>query len=249
MVKWISLLTSDQSLGVRIPLSAPKTMTVRNIFDDQGFLKAYDEIMLASKHYQRILDLHSSILGECKEVIDIGCGSGNLTVQLLNEGHQVTATDSSEASVTFLRQKVASHSLPEPKYVVADATDLATIDDESFDGVSSMIMAHLLDDYTKHIAEAARVLKAGGTFVITARTFPGQQGVILDIVRESIGDQHAAAMKIVEPRLLETADGRSASKITVEGLKNTLIEHDFGTIALHENLTRGAMVTASAIKQ
>jgi len=56
------------------------------IFEQRKLLKAYDHILPLAAYYQRIIAIHLQALEKCEKVIDLGCGSGNLTLEYLKQG-------------------------------------------------------------------------------------------------------------------------------------------------------------------
>ncbi|HEY9585347.1 MAG TPA: class I SAM-dependent methyltransferase [Candidatus Paceibacterota bacterium] len=99
------------------------------------------------------------------DVLDIGCGNGRL-FPLINERHaQYTGIDYSGG---LIREAQRLH--PLGKFVVGDATALPFPDD-TFDVAYSFATVHHIPGNelrTKFFREAARVLRPGGIFVLTA---------------------------------------------------------------------------------
>jgi len=98
------------------------------------------------------------------DVLEIGSGSGSVAQQLLSVNPELawTAIDldphMTAAAVTRLRE------YPNASARTADATALPFLD-ASFDSVVSCLMLHHIIDWEAAIAEVARVLRPGGTFV------------------------------------------------------------------------------------
>jgi SAM-dependent methyltransferase len=67
---------------------------------------------------------------EGKGLLDIGCGTGELTIRLLKEGFNVTGVDLSEDMLLMARQKAESAQLTLPLYCqdMSELTDLGTFD-------------------------------------------------------------------------------------------------------------------------
>ncbi|HEY0227752.1 MAG TPA: class I SAM-dependent methyltransferase [Mycobacterium sp.] len=98
------------------------------------------------------------------DVLEIGSGSGSVAREVLSGNHEFdwTAIDidphMTQATATRLRE------FPNASARTADATDLP-FPDGSFDSVVSCLMLHHIIDWERAIAEVARVLRPGGTFV------------------------------------------------------------------------------------
>ncbi len=123
--------------------------------------KFYDkkEKYLDSFEKDRLIPL----IGEVKDkkVLDVGAGTGRLSLRLSKEGAQVTALDTSPEMLLILNQKNKNI-----ETVVGDAESLPFAD-SSFDVVvASFLIVHLknLDSFFN---EVYRVLKDGGIFLLT----------------------------------------------------------------------------------
>jgi SAM-dependent methyltransferase len=88
--------------------------------------------------------------------LEIGCGEGRVTRDLLARGHQVVATDSSEP---LLRYAVASDS--RGSHAVADGAALP-FGDACFDVVVAYNVLQVVGDMELTVHEAGRVLGRGG---------------------------------------------------------------------------------------
>lgn len=91
------------------------------------------------------------------KVLDIGAGSGALTLIAARDGAQVLSTDFSPGMVA----SVEAHHLPNVEAKVMDGQAL-DLPDGSFDAAFSMFGIMLFPDWQKGIAEMARVLRSGG---------------------------------------------------------------------------------------
>lgn len=123
----------------------------------QGFFEYFDK----QYRFDYVLEMISSL--KCGRVLDIGCGAGQLLPHLVKTGHQVDAIDISEKMVE-LSQRLC------PKAVVK-VGDCEKLDyyDRSFDLVVAMGVLEYLPDEYQMMSEVARVLKPGGTFILTIR--------------------------------------------------------------------------------
>lgn len=116
-----------------------------------------------------------------QRVIDIGCGAGRHSFELYRRGADVVAVDQDapelknvEALFAAMAEEGEAPSGASATTVVADALELPFPDD-SFDFViASEILEHIPED-TRAMRELTRILKPGGTAVVTVpRWFPEQ---------------------------------------------------------------------------
>ncbi|AKU98567.1 gamma-tocopherol methyltransferase [Labilithrix luteola] len=93
-------------------------------------------------------------------ILDVGCGAGFLSNALAKKGFDVTGVDVSPQSLHVAAEHDLTASV---RYRVADACALPYTD-RSFDVVCAMDFLEHVEDPSKVIAEAARVLAPGGLF-------------------------------------------------------------------------------------
>jgi ubiquinone/menaquinone biosynthesis C-methylase UbiE len=109
---------------------------------------------------------HLGELKDFKNILDTGCGSGNLTLGLLEEEHIVTAIDSNEFALKILKKKCSKFK-DRLKVIKMDAQEIS-LEDKSFDGASSMIVIPFVRNNKKYFSGVYKVLKGGGKFSISA---------------------------------------------------------------------------------
>lgn len=98
-------------------------------------------------------------------VLDAGCGTGYLAVQLARRGARVTAIDASTEMVRVAERNV-QRAVVEVDLRVDDAQLLATIPDASVDRVVSNYVLMDLPDHEAALRAFARVLAPGGAAVV-----------------------------------------------------------------------------------
>jgi ubiquinone/menaquinone biosynthesis C-methylase UbiE len=99
------------------------------------------------------------------DVLEIGCGSGAMAVEVLRRHPAVrlTATDYDESMVDVARGRVARFG-DRAEVRRADATDLPFADG-AFDVALSFIMLHHVIDWETALGELVRVLRPGGRLI------------------------------------------------------------------------------------
>lgn len=142
---------------------------------------------------------------EGKHVLDLGCGTGDLTLRLLQRGARVTALDISPGAVAVAEER-ARRFVPEgaARFVVGTA-EATGLDDQEFDVVVGKLVLHHLD-LGLAAPEIHRVLNPGGrgAFIETSgfnpllraarRHLPGRAG----IARYGTPDEHPLTEADVE---------------------------------------------------
>jgi 2-polyprenyl-6-hydroxyphenyl methylase/3-demethylubiquinone-9 3-methyltransferase len=113
-------------------------------------------------YFREVLEKHYGPDLSQVRLLDLGCGGGVLTEEFASMGCQVTGIDISPQSIEIARKHAASTDLS-IEYHVGNATQLP-FEPESFDAVSCCDVLEHIHDWKQVIAEAGRVLKAGGLF-------------------------------------------------------------------------------------
>ena len=102
-------------------------------------------------------------------VLDLACGTGLASRALAAEGAaQVVGVDSSAEMIELARRHSPSAGEAggrPPTYVVDDAQELASLDDDGFDGVTCQLALMDIPDLDRTLAAVRRVLRPGGWFV------------------------------------------------------------------------------------
>ena len=95
-------------------------------------------------------------------VLDVGCGTGVLTLALAERGFEVVAVDHSPEMLAIARRKAAEAGLsPRIRFEEGDVTRLRFADD-SFAGATAQGVLHHLADPAASLDEIKRVVRPGG---------------------------------------------------------------------------------------
>ena len=98
------------------------------------------------------------------KLLDVGCGTGQYSLDLAGMGLEITGVDISPAMLEKARAKAAAAGL-KARFMEADALHLP-FDDESFDRVLAVTALEFVPDFPAVLREAFRVLKTGGRLVL-----------------------------------------------------------------------------------
>jgi len=105
-----------------------------------------------------------------KKVLDLACGTGDLTLALCKAGYEVTGVDISEKMMAAGRLKCRDAGV-DAKFVLGSAEALP-FEDESFDVVTISFGIRNFDNRDKCLSEIFRVLKPGGRLMILEFAVP-----------------------------------------------------------------------------
>lgn len=117
--------------------------------------------------------LHKSLDKFCAElgnresrILDLGCGTGYLTLPLLARGHHVTGVDLSEEMLDALKQKLAPLALGQSAFTVSGVEDFIETDAETYDAVVMSALLHHLYDYESTLRKICARITSGGCLLI-----------------------------------------------------------------------------------
>lgn len=135
----------------------------------ESYAISYDRVLPEVDFYVAAVCRHiEAMTGPgVNNVIEIGAGTGNVTVKLLEAGRRVTAVDNSRAMLGRLRRKVRDRNMDDITIVEQNAEHLSHWPDNCFDGVSILLALYDMIHPLRALEEAVRVLRPGGTFIVT----------------------------------------------------------------------------------
>lgn len=96
-------------------------------------------------------------------VLELACGTGEVTNVLLSLGHEVTALDFSEHMLAVARRKHAGN--PKARFILADAENTMEPDGD-YDAVVCRHLVWTLTDPERAFSDWYRVLRSGGKLLI-----------------------------------------------------------------------------------
>ena len=143
---------------------------------------AYDAhlALITKQAIQPCLSVVDQIAGS--NILDMCCGTGELAAVATQHGATVTGIDFAATMIEIATQKV-----PQATFVTGDAEELG-FEDATFDAVLCMFGLLHLAHPDRAIAEAARVLKPGGTFVYTMWLGPNKGCDLINIIVQAINE-------------------------------------------------------------
>jgi ubiquinone/menaquinone biosynthesis C-methylase UbiE len=148
---WRRLLERNAAAHDRVAGSYDeKHVEIYNPLEQERLAKTLAEIIALSAH-------------PAPEVLDVGAGTGNLSLKFLAAGCRVSAADVSAQSLERLVRK-AREGMPLTTRLITD--DRLPFPDASFDIAGTYSVLHHVPDYLLTVREMARVLKPGGLLYI-----------------------------------------------------------------------------------
>lgn len=133
------------------------------------------------KEWNRLRDPYSTIefmstmylikkyLPKKGNIIDIGCGPGRYSVELLKKGYEVTLFELSDKELQLAKDKIEAANLNAEAYICENALNLHILESEKYDAILLMgPMYHILNEYDRNkiLKETHRILKSDGIAII-----------------------------------------------------------------------------------
>ena len=151
-------------------------MSVQEAYD--GWSASYD----TDRNLTRDLDerVTREVLGERRfgSILEAGCGTGKNTAFYAGIAEGVCAMDFSYGMMVRAREKVRTGNVA---FLLADLTRPWPCEEDSFDLVACNLVLEHVQDLSFVFAQAARVLKEGGSFFVCElhpfRQYQGKQAV------------------------------------------------------------------------
>ena len=188
----------------------------------------YDQTRaISDESMARTIELLASELRERGRVLEVGVGTGLLALPLHEAGIDLAGVDLSPAMLRKLVEKAAG-TVPFP-LVVGDATKLP-LEDGAFGAAYLRWVLHLVPDWRTVLAEAVRVVRPGGVFLVNLGAYGGP--------RKEIQERFAEITAVpVKPIGLHWGDyGELESAMTALGARVRELPslHEGGTDTLGE---------------
>ena len=99
--------------------------------------------------------------------VDLGCGSGVLTKELLALGASVVAVDGSPRMLSHAREQIGLEYAGRVNWIQSDVQSIDALKDGAYDGVLCSSVVEYLDRPGALLKEVARILIPGGVLVIS----------------------------------------------------------------------------------
>lgn len=136
-----------------------------------------------AKLYLELCNIISKRLDKNMQVLELACGTGQLTFPLCEKVAGWEATDFSEKMIEEAKARAANFPVA---FTVQDATNLP-YEDGSFDTVIIANALHIMPNPDKALTEIRRVLKAGGLLIAPTFVYDGKINKIRILLMEMVG--------------------------------------------------------------
>ena len=156
----------------------------QNIYDNPEYFRHYQALRQTPYNYNNLLEQPAikSLLPNLQhlQMLDIGCGMGEFAYYCIeNHAKHVTAIDVSKNMLAIARREYAH---PKIDYCLHAIEDYH-IAPESFDGITSSLSLHYIENFDAVIGKIASILRSNGIFIFSIEhPQPGKQSRIIAFI-------------------------------------------------------------------
>lgn len=128
--------------------------------------KVYDKQVLATygSAYKKTVKRSAAFLSREDEILEIGCGTGDVTIPLSRYVKKITALDTSELMMDKAKEKAEHEGKANIGFLNIDLMELEA-EPESFDAITAYNVLLYIKDQEKVLDRIYRLLKPGGLFI------------------------------------------------------------------------------------
>ena len=215
---------------------------------------SYDKLLGPFTDYNELLDLAVSQLGEAKLCADLGAGTGNATLKLLqtHPSRQVWAVESNETMLQYLRQKVGTH-LGRLTTIKDDIGRLGALryQNNCFDAAVMINVLYAVHDPLECLRQVCRILKPGGVLMLSTPHRDSDVKKLLMRLREVLqakGLLESLAEEFETVKLVHDKMDHLIHRDTKEDIQRYLQEAGFEIRDWRDSEYAGAVVMVKAVK-
>ncbi|MBC8873408.1 MAG: class I SAM-dependent methyltransferase [Planctomycetes bacterium] len=149
------------------------------------YAASYDRVLLQFPPYlQLIRDVISVVPGEARLVADLGAGTGNVTWELLDRRHRVTAIENNPMMLDRLRVKVGDSE--NVTVMKASVEHLDRVSDEKFDAAVMVNVLYAVEDPLRCLRGIHRILKPNGVLAFSTTHSDTRLDPLLESIRSKL---------------------------------------------------------------
>lgn len=134
------------------------------------YAKSYDNLLRYYRPYQDLMHevcshVDNYAKGRPLRILDVGCGTGNYSVELSRRGHKVVGIDFSPSMLKRAQQKKDGGS-GWPQFLFNDLNNVLPFKDDGFDAVICINVLYTIPDHEKFIEELRRIARSPSLLVM-----------------------------------------------------------------------------------
>lgn len=176
------------------------------------------------------------------EVLDLGCGDGTTALPAARLGAQVLGVDIARNLVEAGNRRAKEEELANLKFQQGDASNLADLDDKSFDLVVSIFGAMFAPRPHDVAKEMVRVTRPGGRIVM-GNWIPGDPTLVAQILKISSAYSPPPPEGFVSP-MTWGIEGEAVERFIAAGIPEDQISVERDTFVFNESVSPSEWLTS-----
>lgn len=124
----------------------------------------YDRKIYKGPNYAARLERAAAAFGDNANVLDVGCATGEITLDLAKHAQQILGIDHAKNMTDAANAKARERNINNARFKPLDAND-PTLAENSFDAITVYSVFHLVDDVPSTIARLHALLKPHGHLI------------------------------------------------------------------------------------
>jgi ubiquinone/menaquinone biosynthesis C-methylase UbiE len=148
-------------------------------FWDKRAQKYNDEIEKHDAVYMQTIESTKSLLSASDVVLDLGCASGEFSLDIAPCVQRVLGIDTSTNMITMATEKATAHSAGNATFASTDLFD-RSLDAHGYTRVLAFSFLHLVEDLPAVLGRINRLLATGGLLISETPCF-GERGLLFNL--------------------------------------------------------------------
>ena len=131
------------------------------------------------KYSNAIRDFRSSSLSQLvrryiqgPEILDAGCGSGEITFNYIQKGSSIVGIDPDEKMISMAVELHTTYKIPEISFVQSDIVTHAKMNENKYDSVVCLDVIEHIEDDEQAFGSLANMLTKAGRLILTVPSIP-----------------------------------------------------------------------------
>ncbi len=129
--------------------------------------RKYDAKLYKGPNYAARLERADAVFGENANVLDVGCATGEITLDLAQHAGQILGIDHAPNMTETGNAKARERGIDNCRLEALDANDPSLVEG-SFDAITNYSLLHLVDDVPSTLSRFHDLLKPGGHLLTEA---------------------------------------------------------------------------------
>ncbi len=199
-----------------------------DIWDE--YSSRYDKLLMKISFYRKLIKDSLNSLKDCEDpILDAGCGTGNLTLELAKMGKKVVAIDSNPGMVRLTKQKVVKENLTKKVEVLEQDLEDRRWENEYYGGVASLNVIFAVKKPFRLLDNMYKCLKDGGKLVIvgpkdTAKPEPMIEVLKRDCYEEDMSNEDYKIYCMIQDFVRKVSSNHLKFKYSTSRIEEILID-------------------------